>query len=651
MSTVGHHPGTSLPGAGPARPAHAWPTTPAGWAALDDCPRCGLAMLNLFSRSATWVRRRVEHVAFLDDRTVRRRMSVDYVSPSADEAVSFERADGAVVRVLPLTMMRRKSLVKFDLRDEHGTPLPLLGLREAQALTLAVMRAWASAALLGDRPGPLPALPASVSGFVRDIVAGDQQELHGAYARFDAARTAEEPADEGAALLRRLARDPVFKSLVDRFAGGFLLFTLDMSPPGARRIVKFAYDEPLTLRHSTSSYQGHAQGRFPGRPAPRRDPEPLTYGRGGRRLPWWYWRPLTAALGWRPTVIRFPVPAAELAASYHLEVTAPPEVSVIEASMLAGRPNLTLSPSNDPDEDRAAWQALEDEDPDDRVRWRRRPSFDTVTGGYPTVDLHIADVPFGSLSRAQVKLQADTKGWLATAVVTTWLTTGILGFLAATSPLDGELGSTVLLTFAGAVAALLARRDPHGMTTRLLSGVRNWATLPAVLMLAAVLALIGLTDERAERALQIVGALSVLPAIVVTMTWLRSRHALRGRALIRRLRNKTWARTSGARLADREPELLRLSPWEQHPPGDRPDAGASSSFHVELATELTDSDFPFDAAVHELGFDAAAIKVASAEGGRSEFVWNDAFQAEYDARLRRALERCSHRAARFSADR
>jgi len=33
-------------------------------------------------------------------------------------------------------------------------------------------------------------------------------------------------------------------------------------------------------------------------------------------------------------------------------------------------------------------------------RERRRPSFDSITGGYPTVDLHVAEVPYGSRSRA-----------------------------------------------------------------------------------------------------------------------------------------------------------------------------------------------------------------------------------------------------------
>jgi hypothetical protein len=122
-------------------PEPAWPLRPADWDALAACHDCGIGMLRVFIRSATWVVRRVEKVEFLDDRTVRRHVSMDYALP--DDAVALRRADGTLTRIVPLTMMRRKSLVNFDLRDEHGRALPLLGLREAQALTLAIARAWA----------------------------------------------------------------------------------------------------------------------------------------------------------------------------------------------------------------------------------------------------------------------------------------------------------------------------------------------------------------------------------------------------------------------------------------------------------------------------------------------------------------------------
>jgi hypothetical protein len=88
--------------------------------------------------------RRVESIQFVDDRTVRRRVSVDYTVPR--EAVVLRVGDGQLVRILPLALMRRKNMVNFDFRDHDGRPTPLLGLRENQALTLAVVRAWVKGA-------------------------------------------------------------------------------------------------------------------------------------------------------------------------------------------------------------------------------------------------------------------------------------------------------------------------------------------------------------------------------------------------------------------------------------------------------------------------------------------------------------------------
>ena len=144
--------------------------------------------------------------------------------------------------------------------------------------------------------------------------------------------------------------------------------------------------------------KGHAGGPYHGRPNGK-GPEPLTYGKKGRRQRWWEPAPLLAGLGLLPTLIRFPTPGAELAASFHLEITAPPEVSIVRASMLAGTPNLRFD-NEEPNQDRSRWKEwLHDANGNDRFRHarvRRRPSFDSVGGGYPTVDLHVADVPFGS---------------------------------------------------------------------------------------------------------------------------------------------------------------------------------------------------------------------------------------------------------------
>jgi hypothetical protein len=60
---------------------HPWPVQGPDWAALTDCTICGLRLLRTLVDSASWVVRRVETVQFLDERTVRRHMRIDYASP------------------------------------------------------------------------------------------------------------------------------------------------------------------------------------------------------------------------------------------------------------------------------------------------------------------------------------------------------------------------------------------------------------------------------------------------------------------------------------------------------------------------------------------------------------------------------------------
>ena len=347
--------------------------------------------------------------------------------------------------------------------------------------------------------------------------------------------------------------------------------TIDEGAAGSRRIVKFAYDEPLTLRYSTSSYQGHEDGPSPPAPATG-DPDPLTYGNGGRRM--WRWeRPArVASLGMTPTLIRFPVPAAELAASFHFEVSAPPDVSIVEASLLAGPPNLYMGES--PEEDLRAWKSSSN-----GRTLRRRPSFDSVDGGYPTVDLHVIDVPLGSLSRAQVSLQASTTGWLTTAVASTWLATATLlvGFLA-NSP-AGDLATTVLIGFAAAMVAALARPDPHRMVTRLLSLVRVLVGASAVLTLGGAVAVAFAGGGVAHWCLGIFTLLSCVPTFLVTGTWWRARRRITRENVPVRVPDRL-PRPLLERLREKQAtQLVRLSPWEQHLPDDIPPSETNPDFH------------------------------------------------------------------------
>ena len=90
------------------------------------------------------------------------------------------------------------------------------------------------------------------------------------------------------------------------------------------------------------------------------------------------------------------LPAAELAASHDFEISAPPEVSIVRAALLAGRPKPEAKKPALPAVGHVNGSAMMKE------RQRRRPSFDSIGGGYPTVDLHV---------RRSIRFQVTGPGW------------------------------------------------------------------------------------------------------------------------------------------------------------------------------------------------------------------------------------------------
>jgi hypothetical protein len=544
-------------------------------------------MLHLFIHSSAWVVRRVEHVSFLDERTVRRGVSIDYIAPP--NAVTLRRPDGQHKRVLPMAIMRRKSLVNFDLRDHDGRSLPLLALRQNQALTLAALRAWAAAFLEEQSETTSP----EADELLDDVVAGDQTELRCAYQRMREAASGTQ--------LQRLGEDPPFRVMLDRLANSFVLYGLHDGPVGERQVIKFSYDEPLTLRYAKANYiPAH------GSDEPRDNDDDTA-------LRPWGWTTLRAAMGFSPTRIEFPVPAAELAGSFHFEISAPPGVSIVKAALLAGRP----IPPAKADEPTAAGQS--DSPVKMKERQRRRPSFDLIHGGYPTVDLHVADVPYGSRSRAWVEVEAQVGGWFATAVFSSFLVSAIL-LLAYLAKPKLDVGSALLVSFAAGLAALLVQHDPHRLVTRLLSKVRLLTTFAAVLALFAAAAL-AFDGPQADDWLLALSIASLIPTVLVTSCWIS--------ALVQSIRN-----------------YPKESPWEHHRPResevemDSTSQGAlpwDEAHHEQLARELENASHPYDRAYEKLGFHRPAIRVASSERGRELYPWDKDFADNVHHRLDKHL--------------
>jgi hypothetical protein len=239
---------------------HDWPADPR-WENLEECHTCGIRMLDVFVNSPDWVVRRVEHITFRDDRTAQRRVTVDYDTPRHTVTLRRRGVDDRrdrqndLVRIVPLTMMRRKTLVNFNLRDADGTPMPLLGLRESQALTSAVLCAWARESLR-EAPGP------DTVKLLKRIARGSQAELDEARIDYRGAPASSQ--------LGRLRNDKWYNAFLARFGDKFLLYGVDAHPPGERHVVKFGYDEPLVVRFSKAGFDSAHPDRYsPGDPLRR----------------------------------------------------------------------------------------------------------------------------------------------------------------------------------------------------------------------------------------------------------------------------------------------------------------------------------------------------------------------------------------------
>jgi hypothetical protein len=500
------------------------------------CRECGRRLLLLLLRSSSWVSHRSEHVTFRDDRSVVRRVIVEFHVP--DLAPLFLGDDGQVHSLVPLSVMRRKTLVNFELRDDDGRSVAAPTLRQNQALTESVLLACADAVL-----GGAGAAGCEIAEFVHQVVSGDQAQLTAAFDSLD---------DETAApAVLDLAETDMFRALLDRLADNFVQWVLVPVGPPRRRVLTFSCDEPLLLQYREPGLKNNE------------------YEHGERLRPW---RPVVwcSALGLMATRIRFPVPAAENTASFHFEIDAPKGTQITEASLLAGRPN------------------------------QASPSFDHVQGGFPTVGLHVIEVPNGSSSRAQVGLQVVTRGWMMTTVLSCWVVFALmLAFATHPAALSqkSETPVLILVALASGVAGLIAQSDVHGVAAYLLKWARALATIAAGLPLVATIyvALESVRSASADPVLWAATGVSLVIAVILSTVCLLS-----------------WQRQ----------RAVVLSPWEQkHDRGNvprRPPRPAS-----------------FPEAEAKYHYDRPAMRVDSAEGWHTRLDWN---QAEEDT-LIAALER------------
>ncbi len=256
-----------------------------------------MAAFALLLGTHEWVHRRVESITFLDENRIRRRVSVDFTLPDLPrELVRTTRIGGKPGAYVPLTLLRKRTVVNFDLHDEEGRSLPLLSRRHNNAVGATMLCLLAEALLA--RP-----LPEDLERDLRSIA------TQGPDAAGEAFRSLRDPwpgcqsSDERA----RLVEEPRMMTVAEDLTNNFLLLVPIAADPEARRVIKFSYEE-----------------------------------RPGSEIDRSLWRSLPETMNWSDVPLLLPASSLGAAGSYHVEIEVPDELEVAAVSGIDLRQGLAL---------------------------------------------------------------------------------------------------------------------------------------------------------------------------------------------------------------------------------------------------------------------------------------------------------------------
>lgn len=211
----------------------------ASYSPLTEAERdLGVVLLELVRDWGGWVHRRVESFEIEDERTVRRSVSVDFTLPRGHPHTEVTPA-GEPRHVVPLGLMRKRPLRRFDLHDEQDTALPLLTLEQNSRAAAAMLTAMCEAYAYG---AGLPPLPDEVAEDIWRLPRLAPGESEAVWQRLGQARGADEAVRSWRAAV---ALNGELMALAHDLAHSFLLLTPLAVHAGERRILKFAYEEQV----------------------------------------------------------------------------------------------------------------------------------------------------------------------------------------------------------------------------------------------------------------------------------------------------------------------------------------------------------------------------------------------------------------------
>jgi hypothetical protein len=241
----------------------------------EDFRAVGILNANLLLRWNHWVHRRVEGAAFVDEDVIRRSVSIDFTLPHWFHRSRGTPDDGRSRQLVPLGLLRKGTLVNFDLRDEADVSLPMLTTAQNRQVSEATLVAIAAEVLGSDVPS---AIRCDLRHVVETNPESGREVLRQLFERGDSVEDAR----------ARLRDSALFTRVARPLATHFLALTMVMIAWHQRRVLYYAYDDSLW---------GNTRS-------------------GARALL------AIGALG-RPRTIMLTIPTVGDADSYHFEVEAP----------------------------------------------------------------------------------------------------------------------------------------------------------------------------------------------------------------------------------------------------------------------------------------------------------------------------------------
>lgn len=439
---------------------------PATGSPISDREReLGLRVLGLLLKWSGWVHRRVETIYFESAETHRRRVSVDFTLPLGLQT-PLAAGTGEEVHLTPLTLLKKRPLTNFDLRDEGGSALPLLTKERNGLLAAAFLAGLASIAApakLKEEHGERP--PPDIDHALLRLALANAENTSIVERELDPKAG---PSEASRTWRAFLLKEEQFLAFAHVLALNYLVVVPLHGPPGTRRIVKLAYDEPRTTRSAYPKNTAIRRARrrllgwIVGEPVgPRRIRERRPGG-------------LRRGLGFRSDVRVIEAPAVSYGSSYHLEFVAPDGLIVTRGDLvpLAGETPVT-----------SAIRSLK--------RSRRRAQLylprNVLSVGGATSPGLIQGLGF-------VHLRPPPETLVRATTLLAGFTTAILLFVALrwASLVDnaGVVPGLLLIVPAG-LAALITRSSEASITTQLLLGIRIAAILAALCAYVAAAILVG----------------------------------------------------------------------------------------------------------------------------------------------------------------